>query len=298
MPRFDPDTIAALAEGRLSPEEAARVEQLIASDPAARAEWEIHRTALDALSSATSFSLTEVERAGLRASVADAIGLVDASPVAAAAPRRVPWGALGIAAASLAGLVAFVPLAGLLTTAGDDDAATAFAPTATAPVSDGTGTAEATTKDDESTPLSGDATFDASQEAPGDDVAGFGSTTMAAQAPTTSDTTLAGEAVETTIAGVEELAPAAIPVELATLLADPDAVGEVAAAADTDSTCAAADALERTADETERWTFEYVAEDGTSVVVFFDYDASGVPGPFAAYTGADCTRLAVVPPAP
>lgn len=297
MPRFDPDTIAALAEGRLSPEEAAHAEQLIATDPAARAAFDIHRAALDALSSATTFSLTEVERAGLRASVADAIGLVDAAPVGATTPRRVPWGALGIAAASLAGLVAFVPLAGLLTTAGDDDSTTALAPTATAPVSDEARIANATTEDGGSTLLSGDGTFDASQEAPGDDVAGFGSTTLAAQAPT-SDTTVAGEAVETTIAGAEELAPAAIPAELATFLADPVSVGGVAVTATTESTCAAADALDRTADDAERWTFEYVAEDGSSVIVFFDYDADGAPGPFAAYTGADCTRLAVVPPAP
>ena len=112
MTRYDPDIIAALAEGRLDPDEAARIERELASDPAALQALEAQRAALVALAAAPEPQLTDLERAGMHAAIAEAIGLVEPDLMAAAAPRRVPWGSLGIAAAALAGLVAVVPVVG------------------------------------------------------------------------------------------------------------------------------------------------------------------------------------------
>jgi anti-sigma factor RsiW len=118
----DHDLIAALAEGRLDATEAATAERAIAADPAAAAMLAAHRTALTATRAAEPAILTETERRDLRASVADAVGL-ERSPQPAVR-RRAPWAAISIAAATLAALVAVVPLAGLLTDSGDSAAVT------------------------------------------------------------------------------------------------------------------------------------------------------------------------------
>jgi len=123
MPEFDHDRIAALAEGRLAPEDAAVLERAIAADPRASAELAAHRRALAATRSAPAALLSDDERSRIRLAVATAIGMAPGATAAANA-RRVPWAAISIAAASLAALVAVVPLAGLLTGGGDDSAVT------------------------------------------------------------------------------------------------------------------------------------------------------------------------------
>jgi anti-sigma factor RsiW len=123
MPDHDHDLIAALAEGRLDPERAAEAEQAITADPAAAALLAAHRRALGAIAAAPRPALTEAEQADLRTSVAEALGL-DLSP-APAQRRRAPWAAISVAAATLAALVAVVPLTGLLSNSGDTNAVTA-----------------------------------------------------------------------------------------------------------------------------------------------------------------------------
>ncbi len=123
MPRHDPDAIAALAEGRLDPEEAATLEREIAADPIAATQLAELRIALEAAAEAVRPELTVSERSDLRAAVADALGITTPDAVSQTVPGRVPWGSLGIAAAALAGLIAVVPVVGLLSTGGADDLA-------------------------------------------------------------------------------------------------------------------------------------------------------------------------------
>lgn len=115
MPDYDHDLIASLAEGRLEPEQAAALERAISTDPAASAELAAHRRALGAVRAAPIALLTDEERARIRLGVATAIGLDPESQAAQAGRRRVPWAAISIAAATLAALIAVVPLTGLLT---------------------------------------------------------------------------------------------------------------------------------------------------------------------------------------
>lgn len=120
MHRYDPEIIAALADGSLDPTRAAELEVQIAADPAASAELAQQRAALSAIHSVAHPRLTDDERTMLRASIARQLHL-ETAPVVQGAPRRkVAWGALGVAAATLVALVAAVPIAGLLTTGGDD----------------------------------------------------------------------------------------------------------------------------------------------------------------------------------
>ena len=125
MPRFDLDTIAALAEGRLDPERARELERGIAADPLASAELAAHRTALAAARTAPSPTLSDDERSTLHASIASALGLEEPTAAqASAAPRRVPWAAISLAAAALVALVSIAPLADLLSTGSDTVGAT------------------------------------------------------------------------------------------------------------------------------------------------------------------------------
>jgi hypothetical protein len=306
MPRFDPDTIAALAEGRLSPDEAARVEAAIAQDPAALAELEMQRAALAALATAADLHLTELERSGLRASVADALGLVDVAPDTVEEPRRVPWGALGVAAAALAGLIAVVPVVGLLNTGGSDDADTALAPTATTSreLDQSAGGGQQESAADTAAAVTDDGAFNAGDEAPGEELLGFASSTTVAARTTTTGETIAAEADEnatttTAASDPEEGAPIDRLVEdLAALRDDPAAVEEVAAEALPENLCWTEDTEYRGAEnQAARWSFEY--DDGEqTVVVFFQYDAEGVPGPFTIYETAGCTAVAEVPTVP
>jgi hypothetical protein len=124
MHSHDLDLIAALAEGTLEANAAASAEAEINACARCSADLAGHRTALAAIASATPLALTEHEASTLRAAVADAIGL---AAVAASSPppkRRIPWGAIALAGASLAAIVAAVPLLGLLSTSGDGDTAT------------------------------------------------------------------------------------------------------------------------------------------------------------------------------
>jgi hypothetical protein len=119
MTSFDPDLIAALAEGTLPPDRAAALEQEISADPHALAELEAQRTALRAMKAEAPVVMTDSERIRLRSSVAEALG-VDRSPTpepAVPGRRRIHWPAIAVAAASLVAIVAIVP--GVLTT-GDD----------------------------------------------------------------------------------------------------------------------------------------------------------------------------------
>jgi anti-sigma factor RsiW len=117
MPRFDPDTIAALAEGRLDPERAQELESAIVEDPTAADELAAHRTALSAIAAAAAPDLTTDERFSLRSAVAEAIGIEAPEPQPAARrPRRVPWAALSVAVVVLVALAAAAPLVNLLST--------------------------------------------------------------------------------------------------------------------------------------------------------------------------------------
>lgn len=313
MPRYDPDTIAALAEGRLDSEEAARLEREIANDPAARAELEAHRTALAALGAAPALLLTEIERAGLRASVADTLGL--AQPAAATTPttRRVPWGSLGIAAAALFGLVAVVPVVGLLNTGGDDAADTALAPVATSrEATPETDVLDTDTATEELAAAIADGSFEASPESDGAGAAGFGSTTSAPVSTTTSSldettttttaaaegATTSTEATTTEPTGTEPTMEQLV-ADLTAIWEDTDAVKEIAVEAIEEDTCWVEDgesreSSESTDPETGRWTFEYIDGDWT-VVIYFQYDADGVPGPFDVYEISDCGHLMEIP---
>lgn len=321
MPRFDPETIAALAEGRLSPDEAARLERAITDDPAALAELELQRAALVALGSAPEIVLTEVERAGLRAAIAGAIGLVDAPEEAAEGPRRVPWGAVGIAAAALFGLVAVVPVVGLLNTGGADDADTALAPVATTSRGVAENAGDLTTADAmaEDGAVAGADAFTAGEEAPGEELLGFGSTTTAAVRTTTtvtstsddtgegdataeSTTTTAPTTTTTTTTKTSAPAPAdefaEVLADLEALHEDREAVEKAAAEALEENLCWEEDTENRGGtDPGDRWSFEY--DDGdTTVVVYFQYDSTGMPGPFTVYDPAECEAIAEIPEAP
>jgi hypothetical protein len=133
MHSHDDALIAALAEGSIDPSQAAAAEAAIAACARCAAELEGQRSALTALQAAPDASLREPERAALRSAVASSLGLEIAPTLQPVRRKPIPWGAVAIAAASLAAIVAVVPLAGLLNTASDsDEAATALAVTTAA----------------------------------------------------------------------------------------------------------------------------------------------------------------------
>lgn len=123
MHSHDFDLIAALAEGSLTAETASASEADVAACVRCSSELEAHRSALAAVAAAPPAALTEAEAAALRASVAEAIGLsLEPVPEAASPRRRVPWGAIAVAGASLAAIVAVVPVLNLLSASSDDGA--------------------------------------------------------------------------------------------------------------------------------------------------------------------------------
>lgn len=127
MHSHDPDIVAALAEGNLSPtEERAAIAGI---DDCARCSTDLtsQRFALEAIRSAETPALTPEESTQLRASIAEAIGLPAPTPEAERRKRRIPWPAISIAAASLAAIVAVVPVMGLLNTSADDSGGDAVA---------------------------------------------------------------------------------------------------------------------------------------------------------------------------
>lgn len=243
MHRFDAETIAALAEGTLDPEEARELEAQIAADPVATAELEAHRAALAAIEAAPAIHLTQAERSSLRATVAEAAGfspghMAPAEP-GGDAPQRVgfktqrtrpiPWPAMAVAGAALLTLVAIVPIAGLLTTQGSDDAtASATAPLpesspTTIAVDQASGGAD--TSDGTSPPAAaaGDTdSLDVSREA-------------AAETTTTAHADIS--TIETTVPEEPPALDPASALELAALRADPEALGQLAAPPSPDTPC-------------------------------------------------------------
>lgn len=126
MTRYDPELLAALVAGDLSPDEAAALQRRIADDPEATAELGAQRLARQALRDAPGPMLSAEERTQLRRAVADALH-VEAPAVADARPRLRRWRPLALAAAALAALAISVPLVTLLSMRGDDTALTTLA---------------------------------------------------------------------------------------------------------------------------------------------------------------------------
>ncbi len=301
MPRFDSETITALAEGRLDPEEAAALEREIAADPVAAAELAAQRLALEALGTAPPVELTPSERAELRAAVADAIGIAEPEPAPDPVKRAVPWGSLGIAAAALVALVAIVPVAGLLTT-GEDEAQNlelAAAVTTTSAVTEAE-SRSAPAADIAEAPVVGEADLDdgmsLGEEAPAE-ASGFAAsstsaapatTSAAAAAPTTTTTVSA-----TTTAALDEEALAALTAELEAIKSDPEAVDALSVAALEEDACWIEDTEIRGDPPPQRFRFDYV--DGQlTVVVYFELE-EGIAGPFRVWGVPDCADLVVIP---
>lgn len=311
MSRYDPHLIAALAEGSLEPDEAARVERELAADPVALAELEAQRTAIAALRSTPDAQLTDIERAGMRAAIADALGLAERETTpASAGPRRIPWGSLGVAAAALTALIAVVPIVGLLNTGGDGAADATLAPAAVSTstlMADGEEAADPPTEEavtDSAPLLTDDNAFDAGSEAPGDDPTGFGfSTTVPTRSTTTEGidetTTTTSEAItegtSTTAAGETDAATQELVDELALLLEDQEALEEVSGEPTEDTLCWVEDTDKRGGEAPgDRWFFEY--DNGEqAVIVYFLYGEEGAPGPFSVYEVEGCDEVVEIP---
>ncbi len=290
MPRYDPDVIAALAEGRLEPKEAAAVEREIAADPVAATQLAELRIALEAAAEAARPELTVAERSDLRAAVADALGIATPEAVAHALPRRIPWSSLGIAAAALAGLIAVVPVVGLLSTGGADNAASldlaaeAAATTAAAQLersaaADETGLVVAAAEADDA-PTIDDAAGDASA---------FGSATTLPAVTTQAATSSEGSTKPTVaVEGVEQLTA-----ELVVIRSDPVAVDELAVEAAQDHECWVEDGEIRADPPPQRYVFEY-DNNQLTVIVYFELE-EGVAGPFQVWGVPECADLVVIP---
>lgn len=140
MHNHDQDLIAALAEGTLDGAAAAAASADIAGCSTCSADLAAQRTAIVAMAGVSPVALTAAESARLRSAVASAIGIEPTpTPVSAPRARRTPWGAIAIAAASLAGIVGVVPVIGLLSQGSNDSAAaTTFAAVALPGAENGT----------------------------------------------------------------------------------------------------------------------------------------------------------------
>lgn len=136
MNSFDPELLAALAEGSLSPADAAALEARIAADPAALAELGAQRKALAFIRSSPASPLRDAERNALRAGIAMQLGLSSDGVTVPAPRRRVAWGAIAVSATALAAIVALSPMVGLIGDRGGDDAAMTVADGATTPDGD------------------------------------------------------------------------------------------------------------------------------------------------------------------
>jgi hypothetical protein len=300
MPRYDPDVIAALAEGRLDPEEAATVEREIAADPVAATQLAELRVALEAAAEAARPELTVSERSDLRAAVADALGITTPEVAAQPLPRRVPWGSLGIAAAALAGLIAVVPVVGLLSTGGADDAATLDLAAEAAPTTIAEPSAARSALTDETESVVAAAEADdalTTGDASGSDAPAFDSSTalpattspppagMTTQATTNSE----GSTTSTTAdPAVEQLTA-----ELGVIRSDPKAVNDLAVEAAPDHECWVDDGEIRANPPPQRFVFEYDNGELT-VIVYFERE-EGVAGPFQVWGVPDCADLVVIP---
>jgi len=298
MPRYDPDVIAALAEGRLDPKEAATVEREIAADPVAATQLAELRIALEAAAEADRPELTVAERSDMRAAVADALGIATPEAVAEALPRRIPWSSLGIAAAALAGLIAVVPVVGLLSTGGADNAAsldlaaeaavtTAAAQLERSAAADETGLVVAAAEAADAPTIDDASESDAPADGESTTLAGTKTTSPPAVAttqPATEGSTTTTVAVE----GVQQLTA-----ELVVIRSDPAAVTARAGEAIEDHSCWAEDNSIRADPPPQRYVFEY-DNDQLTVIVYFELE-EGVAGPFHVWGVPDCADLVVIP---
>jgi len=319
MPRYDPDDIAALAEGRLDPETAAALEREITTDPIAGVELSAQRSALDAVSGATRPELTILERSDLRSAVADALGITAPEFEETQRSRRVPWGSLGIAAATLVGLVAVVPLVGLLSTDGDDVSASASfelapeAPTTTvaaaepeqqrSPAAEGTEEAGKADEVSEAAPAIVTEVDEDDALRVGEDVdngvATFGSSTTLPRATTTTpppdtttldvteSSTTTSEVAPSDGEGIEQLAA-----ELGAIRSDTD-VSVIAEDVLEETACWAEDNETRPDPSPQLFFFEY-ERDQLAVIVYFEL-TEGEVGPFQVWSVPACANLVVIP---
>ena len=300
MPRHDPDAIAALAEGRLDPEEAATLEREIAADPIAATQLAELRIALEAAAEAVRPELTVSERSDLRAAVADALGITTPDAVSQTVPGRVPWGSLGIAAAALAGLIAVVPVVGLLSTGGADNPASLdlAAEAATTTLAAQVESRAAATDETESVIAAAEAD-DALTigDASSNGASPFGSSTTLpvttttpppAAAATQATTTSEGTTTTTADPAVEQLTA-----ELEVIRSDPEAVNELAVEAIQDHECWAKDGEIRADPPPQRFVFEY--DNGELMVIVYFEREQGVAGPFQVWSVPDCHDLVVIP---
>ncbi len=306
MPRYDPETIAALAEGRLEPEEAAALEREIAADPVASADLAAQRLALEALAAAPPAELTPSERTELRAAVADALGIVASDPIGEPRRRTAPWASLGIAAAALAALVAIVPVVGLLSTGGSGDDADSFELAADAPTTAQTVEEEARSAaaSDEAAgpPAVGAADADDAPTSGGEPAAessAFASSTTTVPRTTTAVPAATTQAPTTTAATtttlvIDEEALAALTAELEEIKNDPVEVDRLADEALEEDSCFGEDTKLRSSPPPQRYTFEHESGEVTAVV-YFERNG-GVAGPFQVWgVLPDCADLVVIP---
>jgi hypothetical protein len=318
MPRYDPDLIAALAEGRLDPEEAATLEREITADPIAAAELAAHRLVLETIGATEAPRMTMAERSTLRESVSSALGVTAAehTETASTPTRRVPWGSLGFAAAALAGLVAIVPVVGLLSTGGDD--ATSFELAAEAPTTAAVDTDAARVGEVEEAVgvvAEGDIDDALTFGAESSDADSFAPSTTVLRTTTTaeSQTAAAPEAPTTTVATTSTTAPATttsttvetttttdasaevqqLTSELSTIKIDATEIETRSTVADSTTACWTIDSDSRGAPPPERYAFAYSNPD-FDVVVYFVY-SGGQAGPFQVWDVADCGSVIVVP---
>lgn len=120
MHDHDNELIGALAEGALSADDAQRAESEIAACDECRTDLAAQRAALAAMAESPRPGLTALESARMRRSVAESVGIADAS--VKERRRFVPWAGVATAAAVLVAIVIAAPLVNLLSTGDDDDA--------------------------------------------------------------------------------------------------------------------------------------------------------------------------------
>jgi len=277
MPRFDPELIAALAEGTIDPARAETLEREIAADPAATAELAAQRAALSAIAEAEQPTLLPAERDRIRSAIATELGIVTAAEEAPQS-RRIPWGSVAIAAASLVGVVAVVPVVGLLSAGGDDASGSIAAEAAT--------TAPAATQDldlgatsfAEEMPTAG-AERDSAETTEQDD--GFFDTSATTTVPTTTTAPTATTALP--VAGTLVPSDDLLTRIIERLPDDPRA----ASVADEGCNTAARELFESDAAlfaHTERL-------DEIDVIAYYLIDTDGVRGPVAVFDLADCSLI-------
>jgi hypothetical protein len=278
MNSLDPELLAALAEGSLSPAAAAALEARIATNPAALAELGIQRKALAFIRSASAPRLQDEERTALRVGIATQLGLTPDAVPRPAPRRRVAWGAIAVSASALAAIIALAPVVGLLGDRGDDDAAT---------VADGTTTLE----DD----AARDAGLLGSSEPPaaeaGEDPVPLPSTASGAQeSATTTLATAFAEADRTKFAD-----------DLTLLRADPEGLQVVAVPTDETTPCLE-EAVAYLGNDTLAWfPYPYPPEEQGAMVATIEYavfvlgDTSDGTAILVAFAPDDCATPIPVP---